>query len=173
MEIVEIPLDKLASFEGNPRLRTEKVLGHLVKSIREFGFVDPVIVWANATKYGYPKNCILGGHRRVDALRWLVENEGMKAPLVPCVKVKVAGEHKAKALNIALNRVGEEFDMPALKDWLVEVDTGDFDIEVTGFTSEDLEGFVGREPVEVDGTEYNVSRLEHVKCPACGHEWDA
>ena len=60
-----------------------------------------------------------------------------------------------------------------LKDWLVEIDTGDFDIEVTGFTSEDMEGFVGREVLEVDGTEYDVSRLGHVKCPACGHEWDA
>jgi len=135
MEIVEIPLDKLTSFEGNPRLRTEKVLGHLVKSVREFGLVDPVIVWANATKYGYPKNCILGGHRRVDALRWLVDNEGMEAPLVPCVPVKVNGVYKAKALNVALNRIGEEFDIPALKDWLVEIDTGDIEGSRSGSPS--------------------------------------
>jgi len=171
MDIVEIPLDKLTSFEGNPRLRTEKVLGHLVKSIREFGFVDPVIVWANATKYGYPKNCILGGHRRVDALRWLIENEGMEAPAVPCVQVKVNGVHKAKALNVALNRIGEEFDIPALKDWLVEVDTGDFDIEVTGFTEEEIAGLVNFEPSNIPFTVADEEpNPQYRKCPKCGYD---
>ena len=170
MEIVNIPIGELADFEGNPRLRTEKVLQHLVKSIREFGVVDPVIVWANATKYGYPKNCILGGHRRVDALRWLVENEGMEAPAVPCVEVKVAGVHKAKALNVALNRIGEEFDIPALKDWLVEVDTGDLDIEVTGFTEEEIKGMVDFSPVE-DNTRLDELTGKPKVCPNCGYEF--
>ena len=47
-------------------------------------------------------------------------------------------EAKEKAANIALNKLSGEFDLPALKDLLQEIDTGEIDVEVTGFSLDEL-----------------------------------
>jgi hypothetical protein len=47
-------------------------------------------------------------------------------------------ENKEKAANIALNKLSGEFDLPALKDLLQEIDTGEIDVEVTGFSMDEL-----------------------------------
>lgn len=139
MEIEYIDIDELNYFEGNPRKRTKKVLDHLIKSIKEFGFAEPVVLWENCTDFDYPENTILGGHRRVDALRWLIENENWKDRLVPCIKVAVGSVAKAKALNIALNKIGEKFDKNLLYNWLEEIRVDDIDIDITGFDNIELE----------------------------------
>lgn len=66
-----------------------------MNSIETFGFIDPVIIDAH--------NMILGGHQRVKAAEALGYEE------LPVVVVLVEGD-EAKALNIALNRLGGEFD---------------------------------------------------------------
>ncbi len=144
LKVVSIPVDELNEFEGNPRQRTEKVLGHLKKSILEFGFVDPVVVWANAEDFGYPPNTVIGGHRRLDAYKSLIENGKLKPGPAPCILVDCESERHAKALNVALNKIGEEFDVPALKDFLTDIDVGDIDVEVTGFEGVELDEIFGR-----------------------------
>jgi DNA modification methylase len=47
-------------------------------------------------------------------------------------------EQKEKAANIALNKLSGEFDMPMLKDILEEIDTGDLDMEITGFGMDEI-----------------------------------
>jgi len=42
-------------------------------------------------------------------------------------------EAKEKALNIVLNKAQGDWDLPKLKDLLQELDTGEFDIAITGF----------------------------------------
>ncbi len=176
MEIVNKKIKELTPFEGNPRQRTEQVLNHLVKSIKEHGFVEPIILWANAPDFGYPANCIIGGHRRIDALNWLIENEGMDNIPIPCVEIEVDGIAKAKILNIALNKIGEQFDYPMLKDWLVEIDTGAIDIEVTGFTEVEVKEIFDYEPSNYykEKDETDIDKIidgEGGICPKCGYEW--
>ena len=48
-------------------------------------------------------------------------------------------DKKEKALNLALNKISGEWDFPKLKDLLEEIDTGEFDIEVTGFDDKEIE----------------------------------
>lgn len=48
-------------------------------------------------------------------------------------------EKKEKAANIALNKLSGEFDMTLLKDLIEEIDTGDIDLDVTGFSSSEIE----------------------------------
>ncbi|MGD8720028.1 MAG: ParB N-terminal domain-containing protein [Candidatus Zixiibacteriota bacterium] len=171
VQIVHVPLEELNEFEGNPRQRTAKVLDHLRKSIREFGLVDPVIVWANAGEFGCPPNTILGGHRRLDAYRSLIENGEVEPGPVPCVPVAVESVEKAKALNVALNKIGEEFDLPALTDWLAEIGEVDLDVELTGFDTEEVEKLCGDfEPID-DQARLDKLSTERSTCPKCGYEF--
>ena len=102
----------------NPRTISPQEFAKLRRSLREFGFVEPVVV-NNGNK-------IVGGHQRVRA----AIEEGLKR--VPIVRLDLP-EKKAKALNLALNRISGEWDLPLLKNLLGELDTPDFDIEITGF----------------------------------------
>jgi len=46
---------------------------------------------------------------------------------------------KEKALNLALNKISGEWDFPKLKDILEGLDTGEFDLEITGFDLGEIE----------------------------------
>ena len=45
---------------------------------------------------------------------------------------------KEKAANIALNKLSGEFDIPQLKDLLEGIDTGEIDLEITGFGMDEI-----------------------------------
>jgi len=66
------------------------------------------------------------------------------------VSIVDLSDTKEKALNIALNKISGEWDLPLLKDLLQELDTGDFDIEITGFDDKEIEDLVNQlhQPVE-------------------------
>jgi DNA modification methylase len=50
--------------------------------------------------------------------------------------------HWEMAANIAANKHGGEFDLPKLKDILEEIDTGEFDLNLTGFDNIEIEDLV-------------------------------
>ncbi|KKL75316.1 hypothetical protein LCGC14_2056100 [marine sediment metagenome] len=109
----------------NPRTISPQEFAKLRRSLREFGFVEPVVV-NNGNK-------IIGGHQRVRA----AIEEGLKR--VPIVRLDLP-ETKAKALNLALNRISGEWDVPLLKDLLGQLSaTPEFDVEITGFNAIEIE----------------------------------
>ena len=91
----------------NPRKISDWEMRKLMRSIEGFGFVEPVVVNKDMT--------IIGGHQRVEAAK----NLGMEQ--VPCVLVDLP-KNKEKALNLALNRIGGEWDEAMLKVLLTELD---------------------------------------------------
>lgn len=71
-------------------------------------------------------------------------------------------EAQEKAANIALNKLSGEFDMPKLKDILEEIDVGEIDVDITGFSLEEISKMMEAsmpEETESGGGE---------KCLACG-----
>ena len=134
MEIRTVNMSKLNPALYNPRkdlapgdIEYEK----LKKSILAFGEVDPII-WNEKT------GNIVGGHQRFKVLR----DMGQEDFDVSVVSLDIAQEG---ALNIALNKISGEWDYPKLKDLLVEIDTGDFDIGLTGFDEDELKDIFGYE----------------------------
>ncbi|MFZ2538096.1 MAG: ParB N-terminal domain-containing protein [Oscillospiraceae bacterium] len=97
----------------------------LKKSILEFDYVEPII-WNQRT------GRIVGGHQRLKVLQELGRIE---------VEVSVVDlpEDKEKALNLALNKISGDWDLPRLKDLLEELNTGAFDMDLTGFDVSELE----------------------------------
>jgi len=60
-------------------------------------------------------------------------------------------EAKEKALNLALNKIQGDWDLPKLKDLLQELDTGELDMELTGFDSKEIEELMTQFHVAKEG----------------------
>jgi len=97
------------------------------RSIEQFGYIDPIIVNSDGT--------IIGGHQRHTVLSDL----GYENADVVVVDLNKQDE---KALNVALNKISGEWDEIALRDLLVELDLGDYDITLTGFSHQELDDLI-------------------------------
>lgn len=165
MDIQLIPIDKLNPAMYNPRKDLQPgdpEYERLKKSIIEFDYIDPII-WNKRT------GRVVGGHQRLKILQELGKTEIY-------VSVVDLPEDKEKALNIALNKTGGDWDMPKLKDLLEELDTGAFDIEITGFGEDELEKLMTQvppEPLDLDDEiELDVEK-QKCHCPKCGFVFEA
>ncbi len=124
----------------NPRKITENKLKMLAKSMAEFGDLSGII--RNRTTGN-----LIGGHQRLKCLQpdWGIEmtTEDRGYIVTPWGKWDYREvewpEKKEIAANIAANQHGGEFDIPLLKDLLVEIDDGSLDIGLIGFEAEELE----------------------------------
>ena len=117
-------INEISSAKYNPRKITDEAMGRLTKSLAEFGNIQP-ITWNVRT------GNVVGGHQRLKVYKAMGKTE------VDVWAVDL-DEQKEKAANIALNKLSGEFDMPMLKDILEEIDTGDLDMEITGFGMDEI-----------------------------------
>ncbi len=128
MQIEKIPLEKLNPAKYNPRKDLkpgDPEYEKLKKSMETFGYVEP-IVWNRRT------GNIVSGHQRLKIL----EHQGQRE--IETVVVDL-DEQQEKALNITLNKVSGEWDLPKLADLISELDDGIFDISITGFDAAEIE----------------------------------
>ncbi len=128
VQIKSIPVEKINPAPYNPRKDLkpgDPEYEKLKRSIEEFGYVEP-LVWNERTGH------LVGGHQRFKILL----HQGAKTVEVSIVDLD---DKKERALNIALNKISGDWDNEKLKDLLLELDTGDFDIELTGFSEAEVE----------------------------------
>ncbi len=114
----------------------------LKKSILEFDYIDPII-WNQRT------GRVVGGHQRIKILQEL----GYKEIDVSVVDLP---EDKEKALNLALNKISGDWDLPKLKDLLQELEASDFDIEITGFDTDEINGILDQFKTEVKEDDFDL-----------------
>lgn len=142
IKIVNKKLSELKPAPYNPRIDLQPgdaEYEKLKRSVKEFGLVETV-VWNEATGY------VVGGHQRLKVLQDLGYNE------IPVSVVSLSDE-KEKALNVALNKISGDWDMPLLKDLLLELDTGEFDVTLSGFDLEEIEDLMTQVFIEEDSEE--------------------
>ena len=151
MEIKEMKIDDLIPADYNPRKDLkpgDPEYEKLRKSIQEFGYVD-AIIWNKRT------GVVVGGHQRLKVLKELGYEK---------VKVSVVDldEQKEKALNLALNKIEGDWDKTLLKNLLEELDTGEFDMELTGFDEKEIEKLMteGQQFIEKPEKEFTEELLE-------------
>lgn len=141
MKIEKRQIKSLHAAEYNPRkaLTPEDAeYQKIKKSIETFGYVDPIIINADGT--------IIGGHQRCTVLSDLGYTE------VEVVVLDLSKDDE-KALNVALNKITGEWDNLKLKELLVELDLGDYDISLTGFSSQELEDLIELTSFEPEATD--------------------
>lgn len=127
MEFKKIKIDNLIHADYNPRkdLKVgDSEYEKIKKSIQEFGYVEPVIINKNCEIEG--KYLIIGGHQRSKVLKELGYEE------IDCVVIDV-DKSKEKALNIALNKISDDWDEERLSKLLDELKIEEYNIELTGF----------------------------------------
>ena len=116
-----VKIDKLKPYPNNARTHNKKQIEKIAKSIKEFGFINPVIVDKD---YG-----IIAGHGRVLGASAL----GMAE--VPCIFVEDLTEEQKRAYIIADNKLALDagWDYDLLKLEIEELNDLDFDVSLTGF----------------------------------------
>ena len=121
-----VPIDDLVPYANNAKIHDKKQIAQLRASLREFGFVTPVLIDFD--------NNIIAGHGRVEAAR----AEGMTE--VPCVLVSNLTEAQRKAYILADNRLSETstWDTEALKIELEGLEALQFDTGLIGFDAESV-----------------------------------
>jgi hypothetical protein len=131
-------VSELSPAKYNPRKISDEALGRLTKSLAEFGNLQP-ITWNVQT------GNVVGGHQRLKVYQAMGKEE------VEVWAVDLS-EQKEKAANIALNKLSGEFDMVMFKDLIGEIDTGDIDLDITGFSQSELEQIMlyFKEPTDVN-----------------------
>ena len=147
MEIKTVKINELKPHPKNPRVHPDSAIEKLERSIKEFGWTNPILVSAD----GY----ILAGHARLKA----AEKAGIEE--VPVIYLPLEGE-KAEAYLIADNRLQDEtdWDYEKLKDLLQELDTGEFDLELTGFDMDEIEELIAKiSPTEQEKKEEAAKTL--------------
>lgn len=141
MNIEKRTIKDLKPAEYNPRKAltpADAEFQKIKRSIKKFGYIDPIIINKDGT--------IIGGHQRYSVLSELGYTE------IDVVVLDLSKEDE-KALNVALNKISGEWDELKLKDLLVELDLGDYDISLTGFDDKDLEELIELTEFEPEVTE--------------------
>lgn len=154
----------LIPYARNARTHSDEQIAQIAASIREFGFINPIIVDG--------ANGIIAGHGRVLAARKLGLNE------VPTLEVSGLTDAQRRAYIMADNKLAlnAEWDAEMLKVELKDLDDMEFVLPIIGFSTEEIEKLFD-EPQFSPGTEDEQGRLNElspkmVHCPNCGTEFD-
>jgi len=121
------PISELNPNPRNARTHGDQQIGQIAASIAEFGFTVPVLVDEN--------NTILAGHGRVEAAKLLGMTE------VPTLRLDHLTAADKRAYVIADNRLAElaGWDRETLRIELETLVDLDFDVELTGFTTGEVD----------------------------------
>jgi ParB-like chromosome segregation protein Spo0J len=131
-DVVFLPTTKLKPFPGNPRRHPQSQISNLMRSIKN-GWTNPILVDET--------NTILCGHGRLEAANRLgIEH-------VPTLTICGLSAEQKRSLVISDNRLAEQaaWDFDLLKGQLRELIDLDFDVELTGFST-------GEVDILLDGT---------------------
>ena len=126
MNIEKVRIESIKSYENNAKRHTKKQIEQIKKSIKDFGYNDPIALDEN--------NMIIEGHGRYEALKQLNYKE------IDCIRLDNLTEQQKKAYILAHNKLNMEtgFNNEILVDELNSI--LDFNMEDFGFNIE-LIGF--------------------------------
>jgi DNA modification methylase len=143
MELVE--LDKLVPYVNNARTHSPEQINKLRASLREFGFINPVIIDKD---YG-----IIAGHGRVIAAR----EEGIEK--IPCVFADHLTEAQKKAYILADNRMALDagWDEELLRVEIEALQAEAFDVSLTGFDEKEITDLFKDTQEELKDDDYDLT----------------
>lgn len=121
-----VSTDKLIPYINNARTHSREQIAKLRSSLREFGFINPIIIDKNFN--------VIAGHGRLEASK----AEGMEE--VPCVFVEHFTEAQKKAYILADNRMALDagWDDEILSIEMEELQNAGFALDLTGFDEKEI-----------------------------------
>ena len=144
-------VNDLIPYIRNARTHSESQIAQIAASIKEFGFLSPILIAED--------NTILAGHGRLAAARKL----GLTK--VPCVKESHLTETQRRAYIIADNKLslnaGWDEDILAIE--LSELQGADFDLDLLGFDESELAS-IFEDDKEVEDDDFDVEEELNKPC---------
>ena len=133
MKIEIVDVNTIKPYENNPRKLKDSAIEKVAKSIKEFGFRQPIVV--------DKEKIIVVGHTRYRASKKL----GLTN--VPITIADNLTPEQINAYRIADNRTNEEaeWDIELLKSELKDLQLKDFDLDLTAFDEDQLNNFLFEE----------------------------
>ena len=162
LQVVMWPVERLIPYARNSRIHSEEQVAQIAASIAEFGWANPILAGADGI--------IIAGHARLLAARKLRMTE------VPVIVLDHLTETQRRALVLADNRLALNagWDEEMLRVELEALQEDGFDLDIVGFTDEELEDLLAdpeTEPAAGLTDEDSVPATPETAVTAPGDVW--
>jgi ParB-like chromosome segregation protein Spo0J len=130
-KIEQVNVEKLIPYAKNSRKHSDAQIGQIAASIKEFGFINPILIGDD--------NTLIAGHGR------LLAAQKLELKTVPCIRAKHLTAAQRKAYVIVDNRLSEtsEWDKEMLKLEIEDLSLNmDFDLSPLGFSDDEISKLV-------------------------------
>lgn len=145
MNVQNRKLSELTPYPGNAKKHDEKQIANVAESIRQYGFVQPIVVDRD--------DVIIIGHCRALAAKKLGMDE------VPCVSMDDLTPEQVNALRLVDNKSNEsDWDFDLLAEELSGLDLSAFDFD-WGLPEDQTEYVVEDEAPEVDEESEPITKM--------------
>ena len=129
-----INISDIKPYANNARTHSTQQIEQIVKSIKEFGFTNPLLI---------DNDCnLIAGHGRLEAIRWLNNFDYKDKPItqLPAVIVSDLSDTQRRALVIADNKIALNagWDLDILKDELALLENENYDMDLLGFSDSEI-----------------------------------
>lgn len=152
-------IDKLIPYARNSRTHSDEQVSQIAASIKEWGWTTPVLVDEDGS--------IIAGHGRIQAARRL------KITQVPVMVARGWTEAQKRAYVIADNKLalnaGWDNELLALE--FAELGEAGFDLELTGFTDDEIKAMMPVEVTEGMSDEDDVPEVPSQPITVPGDVW--
>lgn len=154
-----VSVSSLIPYARNSRTHSDEQVSKIAASIKEFGFLNPVIVDG--------QNGIIAGHGRVMAAQKMGMDE------LPVVEASHLTEAQKRAYVIADNRLALDagWDDQMLRVEFAELAEADFDLELTGFSLDEIDALQIEEIEDGLTDEDAVPEISEEPVSALGDVW--
>ena len=159
MKIEQVKLDALIPYARNSRTHSDAQVAQIAASIKEFGFTNPVLIDETGS--------IIAGHGRVMAARKLAITD------VPSIRLTHLTDAQKKAYVIADNKLalnaGWDDEMLAVE--LTDLKDMGFDLDLTGFNTDEIEALLAPTGTEGLTDEDAVPEVPEAPVTVLGDVW--
>lgn len=155
-EFKEIKISDLVPYERNAKIHSDYQIDLISKSIKEFGFINPILIDENMN--------VIAGHGRIEAAKKL----GFKK--LPSIVISGLSDVQRKAYILADNRLSElaEWDNKLVATELKFLKESNFDTDLTGFLYDDIDfSFLESDNDLKDKKENKQKEEKYCECPRC------
>ena len=151
-EMKMVQTSKLIPYVNNARTHSQEQVNKLRGSLREFGFINPVIIDADYN--------VIAGHGRLMAAK----EEGIEE--VPCVFVDYLTEAQKKAYILADNRYAQDagWDEEMLRVEIEALEGMDFDVSFTGFDEQEIADLLAGDADDAKEDDFDVEEELQKPC---------
>ena len=159
MKIEQVKIDKLIPYARNSRTHSDAQVAQIAASIKEFGFTNPVLIDETGS--------IIAGHGRVMAARKLAIAD------VPSIRLTHLTDAQKKDYVIADNKLalnaGWDDEMLAVE--LTDLKDMGFDLDLTGFSTDEIEALLAPTGTEGLTDEDAVPEVPEAPVTVLGDVW--